>query len=131
MIFEYTKEFTPEAVYFLKRTIEKDELGAESLPSIIEAVEKDAAIMFYIKEYDELFGVLVLAMSEDKKFLNVVSLGGKRLGKWRKELRDFVVNIAEKTQTRIVIISWTGWKKIFPELRVVGSVYSFGVGCID
>lgn len=117
-----TKEFTPEAVYFLKRTKEKDRMGAETVESIIEYVENDKAIMYYFYE-EGLYGVLIVTVVEG--YLTILTLGGREIKKWKNELETLLRKALKATNTKLLFVSRKGWRRLFPCLTEIGAVYSF------
>lgn len=117
-------ELPPEAEILLQKTIEETPACVETIGSIMEAVRTEQGFLWLIHENDKIYGAMFAHFIEaEKRYFNVVTLGGVEMEKWQEELLAFVKRIKKETDSTMIIVTRKGWKKIYPELKEIGSVF--------
>ncbi len=115
------------AVKFLEKTIKETPGCVDTIEEIVDAIDTNQLQLYLVKSRDEIYGAIVTTIVPNphgKDIFNLSLLGGKRLREWRKELHQFIIDMPKETNTELCIVSRVGWKKIIPELKVIGYVYT-------
>lgn len=117
-------ELPPEAEVLLQKTIDETPACSETIESIKQDVATGESVLYLISEDEKIYAVMLGNLIEaEKRYFNVYLLGGTQIEKWKDELLAFIKTILAYTDSQLLIITRKGWKKIYPELREIGSVF--------
>lgn len=112
---------------FLQESIDRPPGSVESIESIQLAIETKAGALFEFTKGSELYGVILISWQPNtsgKQYLNINILGGKEVRQWRGSLSKFIIELVRLTDSQLSFVSRKGWEKLFPELKVIGSMYT-------
>lgn len=120
-----TTEITPEIVHYIKKGIDEIPYCTETLETIEKAVVHNQGNIYTIKLGNELYGVMVTSFirAEPKNLLNLFLLSGKDMSLWQDQYYDFVVETIKLLNARLIVTGRKSWKRIFPTLEEVGTVF--------
>lgn len=91
---------------------------------------KDGLAEIYLIHDVQLVGAccVMYGNGTQGKILDVALMGGDNVLKYRKELRDYFIDLARKNGCKkLCVIGREGWIKVFPDLQDMGTVYMMDV----
>lgn len=115
------------AIEYLENTIKCSPECVETIESITEAIDTGAGMLHLVENDGDIYGAIfstIVPNPNGKDIFNVVVHGGKEQKAWKKELLQFIRDMTRATNTNLVIISRKAWKKLYPELKIKGYVYT-------
>ena len=119
----YTRKLTPEIEELLQKTIDETPACTETIETIKRDIETEQAMLFVL---DDQAAFMCHFVPAECLYLNVSLLGGREntMHQWKDELLDFIKSITKASNSKLLIITREGWKKIYPELKQIGAVYT-------
>jgi hypothetical protein len=118
---------TDEIKTILQKTLDEDPLCIDSLEQIEASLAAGNCIGFAVKTSDKIYGAAIISFeknTQDKLLMNLSLLGGEDVRLWINTLMDFLLSVRDQTNSKLIIASRCGWKKVYPRLRVIGSIYT-------
>ena len=117
-----------EAIQFLQDSIESPpHLSELTIDDIVEGSASGMGLVSLAIHEGELAGAIyyVLGVTIKGNVLNLALMGGTRLDEWKQALFDYSVALHKRLGcVDVLIMSRPGWGRLFPDLKIVGHIYS-------
>lgn len=116
--------------HYLEITAKHDPLCELNPIDILVGASTGEGLLCLVSNSDQILGVIYYLKAQHgrSEVLNIATLGGKNIELWLKELFDFSYSLAQTLSCeKVIIMSRIGWQKKYPQLKVIGSIYSFDI----
>lgn len=117
-------ELSSEAASLLQKTIDETPACDETIEDLRAVVKAGESLLFLISDKNILLAAFLGHFIEaEKRYFNVYLLGGDKMELWKDDLLAYLKHFTKTTSSELLLITRKGWKKIYPELKEIGSIY--------
>lgn len=100
--------------------------GIQNVENILSNYDENRDLLIIVKNDYYTVGSIYLTFTQQEigKVMTSVLLGGDKFGEWASELSKFYYKLADDNQCdEFMLMGRRGFKKYFPELREVATVF--------